>query len=64
MITLDEALERWMVHAPMSQGGWENDTGPQEWWAVSNDDGIVAYFGDEMDACRYSLAMVNRDLNP
>lgn len=58
---LEAMLERWQVHEP---GMWENDTGPEGWHAVSNDDGIVAYFGDQTDAYRHRLAMVNRDLNP
>jgi len=43
---------------------WENDTGPKDWWAVSNDGGIKAYFGNEKDAFRWRLAMINRELNP
>ena len=57
---LDAALERWQVLDP---GMWENGQGPEGWWAVSDDTGIVAYFGNETDAFRYRLAMVNRDLN-
>lgn len=60
-LTLDEMLERWAVHDP---GMWENDTGPKGWWAVSNDDGIVAYFGNEIDACRWRLDMINKEMNP
>lgn len=59
--SLDDLLERWCVHYP---GMWENDTGPNGWWAVSNDDGIVAYFGNERDAFRWRLWMINRDMNP
>lgn len=61
-MTIEEALEKWQVHEP---GMWENDTGPQGWWAVSNDDdGIVAYFAQPSDAYRWRLDQVNRDLNP
>ncbi len=61
-MTLDDALENWMVHAP---GLWENDVGPKDWWAVSDENnGIVAYFGNEIDAFRHRLAMINRDMNP
>lgn len=59
-MTLDEALDRWSVLGP---GCWENDTGPVGWWAVCNDDGIVAYFADETMACRFRLAEINRELN-
>lgn len=60
--SLDEWLEAVQVHAP---GMWENDQGPQDWWAVSDEDfGIVAYFGCEPDAFRYRLDYINRQLNP
>ena len=58
--TLDDLLQVWCVDAP---GLWENDTGPKGWWAVSNDEGIVAYFGSEADAFRFRLAEINRALN-
>lgn len=60
-LTLEDALEAWQVHEP---GTWENATGPKDWHAVSNNGGIVAYFGNETDAHRYRLSMINRDLNP
>lgn len=60
MITLTEALGEWQVDAP---GMWENDTGPKDWYAVSNNDGIVAYFSTETDACRFRLNEINRLLN-
>jgi hypothetical protein len=60
-MTIEETLEKWQVIAP---GQWENEDGPEDWWAVENDNGIVAFFGDEVDANRYRLWMVNRDLNP
>lgn len=61
---LDGMLERWTVH-----DDWDNEqTAAKEqwqgWYAVSNDDGIVAYFGDRDDAYRWRLSMINRDLNP
>ena len=59
--TLDAALERWQVHDPETL--WENGHGPFGWYAVSNDDGIIAYFGREEDAYRFRLAEVNRQLN-
>lgn len=60
MDDLEAALDRWSVMAP---GMWENDQGPRGWYAVCNDDGIVAYFATEKDAFRYRLWMINRDLN-
>jgi len=73
-MTISELLEIWQVHAP---GSWENDNtralaesgyttshdSIAEWYAVSNDDGIVAYFGNEKDAFRFRLAEINRALN-
>lgn len=58
--TLEMLLEVWAVMEP---GLWENETGPKGWYAVSNDDGIVAYFGKEADAFRFRLAEINRELN-
>ena len=58
--TLGEMLDVWSVHEP---GMWDNDDGPEGWFAVSNNDGIVAYFGKEEDAFRFRLAEINRELN-
>lgn len=60
MDSIDELLSRWNVIPP---GLWENDTGPLDWYAVENDNGIVAYFGNESDACRFRLSEINRALN-
>ena len=46
----EHALEVWQVHP---DGLWKNDEGPKGWHAVSNEDGIVAYFANEEDAGRY-----------
>lgn len=77
-MTLDEALDIWHVdecdelnvalsHAydathPDDPGGAEHPH-PTGWWAVSNDDGICAYFANEGDAFRFRLAEINRALN-
>lgn len=59
--TIDELLEEWSV---MSPGVWENDISDfLPWYAVANDDGIIAYFGKEEDAYRFRLAEINRVLN-
>lgn len=64
MKDIDELLEEWAVHYP---GMWENELldSPllREWYAVSNNDGIVAYFMDEKDAFRFRLDQINRALN-
>lgn len=59
-MTLDELLDVWTVMEP---GMWENNDGPEDWWAVCNDDGIVAYFGNKSDAYRFRLDRINCTLN-
>jgi len=58
--TLYELLAEWAVHPP---GMWENKDGPDGWYAVSNDDGIVAYFNNERDAFAFRLNKINQILN-
>ena len=53
-------LESWSVLDPAQ---WDNDDGPPGWYAVCNDDGIVAYFCEEDDALRFRLSEINRALN-
>lgn len=59
---LMELLDEWAVMFP---GMWENENTPTlgEWYAVSNNDGIIAYFGNESDAFRFRLSEINRILN-
>ena len=59
--TLDEMLDDISVMAP---GQWENDDGPDGWYAVVNDDGIIAYFGSETLALGFRLWYINSVLNP
>jgi hypothetical protein len=59
--TLDDLLDLWTVMEP---GNWENEDGPEGWYAVTNDEGIVAYFGNESDAFRFRLSEINRIMNP
>ena len=60
---LTDLLNEIIVHCP---GNWENELTPAipQWWAVSNDDGIIAYFGNSTDAWRFRLDYINRKLNP
>ncbi len=58
--TLEELLEEWSVIPP---GMWENVFGPEGWYAVSNNDGIIAYFGKEEDAFAFRLDKINTILN-
>lgn len=36
----------------------------KDWYAVVNEEGIIAYFGRENDAFRFRLDYINRKLNP
>ena len=58
--TLESLLDEWSVLVP---GQWDNDQGPKDWYAVCDDEGIVAYFGDEATAFRFRLSEINRILN-
>jgi hypothetical protein len=57
---LDDLLEDWTVLGPTQ---WKNNEGPNGWWAVTDDAGIVAYFQYESDAFRFRLSEINRILN-
>ena len=60
--TLSELLEAIDVIPP---GMWENELSDLlDWWAVTNEVGIIAYFGNEVDALRFRLDYINRILNP
>lgn len=49
------ADRKWFLLAP---GQWENDQGPDDWWAIAHDDwGIVAYAMDEDRAQRVVAAL-------
>lgn len=63
--TLNELLDTWGVMEvaaidQQTRAQWSSLDG---WYAVANDDGIVAYFMDRSDAFRYRLAQINRELN-
>ena len=49
----------------MEPGLWENESSPhlKDWFAVSNNEGIIAYFGREDDAYMFRLDYINRILN-
>lgn len=60
-LTIEDALEEIDVLPP---GTWENDLqNVFEWYAVANNKGIIAYFGNEDDANRFRMAEANRILN-
>lgn len=61
-LDLDDLLEEISVLGP---GQWVNENSPTlgEWWAVCNEDGIIAYFGKEVDAFFFRLALINARLN-
>lgn len=58
---MNELLDAIAVMAP---GMWANEEGPAGWYAVCNEEGIIAYFEDETDAFRFRLDYINRRLNP
>ena len=63
-LSLDDLLDEISVLAP---GQWENEmesTALGEWWAVTDEDGIIAYFGSESHACFFRLGLINSRLNP
>lgn len=59
---LDSLLENIGVLEP---GMWDNAAAGVigDWYAVVNDEGIIAYFGKQSDAYRFRLAEINRVLN-
>ena len=59
--SLDNLLEDISVIDPYE---WENENGPVGWFAVCNEEGIIAYFMNETDAYRFRLDLINRRLNP
>ena len=61
MQTILEELENIQVIAPHC---WENEEGPVGWYAVCNEKGIIAYFGDENDAFSFRLHYINMRMNP
>ena len=61
-LSIEELLQEISVMEP---GLWENNISDDlEWWAVSSDLGIIAYFGSDVDAFRFRLDYINRILNP
>jgi hypothetical protein len=60
MTEISDLLDEWQVIAP---GMWANDCGPKNWWAASNNDGIIAYFANEEDACAFVLLKIKKLLS-
>ena len=60
-IYISGLLDEWQVQ---EYGMWDNEEGPKGWFAVSGDEGIVAYFNSMDDASRFRLDKINRILNP
>jgi len=58
--TFDNLLDEVVVMPP---GMWHNEKGPKGWFAVSDNEGIKAYFADETQALFYRLALINATLN-
>ncbi len=60
--SLEDLLALITVYGP---GEWENDLGEQleDWYAVADEAGIIAYFINEKDAFRFRLDLINIRLN-
>ena len=44
---------------------WDNIDGPKDWYAVATvEQGIIAYFHSVVDAYRFRLDYINRQMNP
>ncbi len=51
--------------AVLPPGMWDNQQSDalEGWFAVTTDEGIIAYFGDETDAYRFRWDLINLVLN-
>lgn len=58
--TLDELLDEIAVMGP---GMAPVQKEMEDWSAVTTDEGIVAWFGEEAEAFRYRLDLINQILN-
>lgn len=68
MKDIDQLLEDWQVEELdyedlRDREGADVANYLQDWYAVSNTHGIIAYFGNESDALRFRLGEINRELN-
>lgn len=57
------SLDYWVVTPVDEDMDRVIPVGEPPWFAVSNPEGIVAFFRDESDALRFRLAEINRELN-
>ncbi len=70
MKSLDELLNKYLV-TDTANWGYTNTfmknerrfEAPVEWYAVLDDDGIIAYFANEKDANAFRLMKINMELN-
>lgn len=49
-----EADDRYDVHPP---GTWQNDVGPKDWYALSDETGIICYAATEKLACDIQMML-------
>jgi len=59
---IDSLLEEIQVLEPHTWGNLVSKS-LSEWWAVTTDLGIIAYFGCELDAHRFRIDYINRIMN-
>lgn len=63
-LSLDELLEQVQVQEIEEDcAELNNNMGLIGWFGVVNDEGIIAYFGEERDAFRFRLDYINQILN-
>jgi hypothetical protein len=60
---LDTLLEEIQVQQINESDSSITTKGVDNWFGVSNHEGIIAYFGTEEEALFYRLALINRILN-
>ena len=64
-LTLEMLLKAGTVEVTPVKDLEDHVTSPylMEWYAVSNTEGIIAYFGEEKEAQKFRLGYINRLLN-
>ena len=64
MKDLDYYLENICVEFPLEFPPKHDFADLTDWYGVSNESGIIAYFGNETDALRFRLDYINSIMNP
>jgi len=64
MKDLDYYLENITVEFPLEYPPMHEFANLTDWYGVSNEQGIIAYFREDEDAFRFRLDYINNLLNP